>query len=117
MPASSSRLRISSHSRSAPWGSGSTRTSDGHIASASLSRIPGWTPEASAAAVTGPTTGSAPSSGASAAGRTESPGRRRSAARSSNPWITMQAIMGTYVLSEHTFPFNTSETWTQNRFW
>ena len=44
-------------------GSCSTSTSCGHIASASPSRIPGCTPASSAAAVTGPTSGSVPGYG------------------------------------------------------
>ena len=59
---------------------------------------------ASAAAVTGPISGSPPGSGASAAGRSVRAGRFRSAAFSSNPGMERQAIMGTYVLHEHTFP-------------
>src|SRR5690348_14074141 len=66
--------------------------------------MPGLTPAASAAAVTGPINASAPGSGASAAGASARRGRSRSAARSSNPGMTRQAIMGTYVLHEHTFP-------------
>src|SRR4029079_7311647 len=70
------------------------------VASASPSRIPAVTPAASAAAVTGPTSCSRPGSGASAAGTTASLGRDRSAARSSNPGMRRQAIMGgTDVLS------------------
>ena len=61
-------------------------------------------PAASAAAVTGPSSGSPPASGASAAGRSASDGCFRSAAFSSNPGMERQAIMGTYVLHEHTFP-------------
>src|SRR5215210_2569508 len=103
MPTSSSRRTISSHARSAPAGSGSTSASEGQVASASPRRMPGLTPAASAAAVTGPINGSSPSTGARAAGLSASAGRARSAARSSNPGMTMQAIMGTYVLHEHTF--------------
>ena len=72
--------------------------------SASPRRIPGRTPAASAAAVTGPSSGSPTGSGASAAGRSASDGERRSAAFSSNPGMERQAITGTYVLHEHTFP-------------
>ena len=87
-----------SHSRSTVAGSCSTRTSCGHIASASPSRIPGCTPASSAAAVTGPTSGSVPGTGASAAGASASLGLSRSAARSWKPGMRRQAIMGTYVL-------------------
>src|ERR1044072_7604740 len=66
--------------------------------------MPAFAPAASAAAVTGPTSASTPGSGASAAGSSARRGRSRSAARSSNPGMTRQAIMGTYVLHEHTFP-------------
>ena len=51
----------------------------------------------SAAAVTGPTSCSRPGSGASAAGTTASLGRDRSAARSSNPGMRRQAIIGEQV--------------------
>src|SRR5215467_7564164 len=104
MPASSSACRISSHARSAPAPSGSTSASDGHVASASPSRIPGCTPADSAAAVTGPSSGSPCGSGASAAGRRVSVGVRRSAAFSSSPGMVRHAIMGTDVLYEHLFP-------------
>src|SRR5262245_38413596 len=93
---------IPSHASSATAGSGSTSTSAGHVASASPIRIPGRTPAASAAAVTGPSSGSVPSTGASAAGRRASPGRASSAARSSNPGMARQAI-----ISEHMFYTNT----------
>ena len=63
------------------------------MASASPSRIPGRTPAVSAAAVTGPSNASDPGSGASAAGSTCRRGRSRSAARSSNPGMTMHAII------------------------
>ena len=56
------------------------------------SRIPGCTPAASAAAVTGPSRGSSPAAGPSAAGRSASAGRSRSAARSSNPGMRRHAI-------------------------
>src|SRR5215210_4687049 len=94
---------MSSHACSAAEGSSSTSTSCGHVASASPMRIPGRTPSDSAAAVTGPSTGSSPAAGASAAGRVASDGRDRSAARSGKPGIERQAIMGTYVLHEHVF--------------
>ncbi len=71
------------------------------MASASPRRISGRTPAASAAAVTGPSSGSEPGSGASAAGRNPSRGRSRKAARSSNPGTRMQAII------EHVFYTNT----------
>ena len=48
--------------------------------------------------------------GASAAGRSASPGRARSAARRANPGMRRQAIMGTYVLHEHVFPASRPET-------
>src|SRR5512133_2150594 len=79
-------------------------SSDGHMASASPSRMPGVTPAAFAADVTQPTRGSVPGSGASAAARVARRGRSRRAARSSNPGMRMQATMGTYVLHEHAFP-------------
>src|SRR5436190_2573984 len=93
-----------SHASSTPLGSRSTSTSCGQVASASPRRIPGRTPAASAVAVTGPSSGSVPGSGASAAGFRPRRGRSVSAARRSKPWMRMQAIMGTYVLHEHTFP-------------
>src|SRR6188472_2703046 len=65
--------------------------------------MPDRTPAASAAAVTGPSSGSVPGSGANAAARRQSRGRSCNAAWSSNPGTRMQAIMGTYVLYEHTF--------------
>src|SRR5579864_3372294 len=68
--------------------------------------MPGRTPAASAAAVTGPRRKESPGSGASAAARVARRGRSRSIARSSNPGMRMQAITGTYVLHEHTFPCN-----------
>src|SRR5690242_9080082 len=102
-PSSSSRRTIPSHACPASAGSCSTSSSDGHIPSASPSRMPGRTPAASATGVTQPTRGSDPGSGASAAARVARRGRSRSAARSSNPGMRMQAIMGTYVLHEQTF--------------
>src|SRR4051812_28886 len=66
--------------------------------------MPGRTPRRSASAVTGPSSGSVPATGASAAGRRARPGCFRKAARSAKPGTRMQAIMGTYVLHEHTFP-------------
>src|SRR5260221_13662204 len=91
-PASSSERTISPHASPAAAGSGSTSTSRGHVASASPRRICGRTPAASAAAVTGPSSGSPPGSGASAAGRTARAGVRRSAAFSSSPGMERQAI-------------------------
>ena len=85
-------------------GSGSTSTSRGAVASASPRRIRGRTPAASAAAVTGPISGSPPGSGASAAGRSARDGAFLRAAFSSNPGMERQAIMGTCVLYEHVFP-------------
>src|SRR5436305_792908 len=85
MPASSSAWTISSQACSAPAASGSTSASDGQVARPSPSRIPGRTPAASAAAVTGPSSGSPCGSGASAAGRSASVGVRRSAALRPRP--------------------------------
>ena len=102
-PASSRRRKTPSHSRSTAAGSRSTSTSDGHVASASPSRIPGLTPAASAIEVTGPSSGSSPASGASAAGSSASLGRARSAALSSNPGMRRHAIIRTHVLYEHVF--------------
>src|SRR5262245_43915229 len=68
----------------------------------------GCTPSASAAAVTAPSSGSPTGSGESAAGRSASPGAFRNAAFSSNPGMDRQAIMGTYVLHERTFPCQTN---------
>src|SRR5262245_44866101 len=56
-------------------------------------RIPGLTPFASAAAVTGPSSGSSPSAGASAAGLSARPGRARRAARSSKPGMRTHATI------------------------
>ena len=70
----------------------------------SPSRMPGRTPSRSASAVTGPSRGSVPATGDSAAGRSARPGCLRSAARNSKPGMRRQAIMGTYVLHEHLFP-------------
>ena len=53
--------------------------------------------------VTGPSKGSVPATGDSAAGRRARPGCFRSAARNSKPGMRRQAIMGTYVLHEHLF--------------
>src|SRR5262245_9382435 len=64
------------------------------MASASPSRMPGRTPFASAVAVTDPSSGSVPGSGASAAGATSSPGRSRRAARRSKAGMTIAAITG-----------------------
>jgi len=102
-PESSRPHTISSHACSAPAGSGSTSTRPGHVASASPSRIPGWTPASSAEALTGPTNGSPPGSGASAHGLIESAGRLSRAALRSKLGMERQAITGTYVLPEHTF--------------
>src|SRR5260221_9435798 len=102
-PASSSERTISPHASPAAAGSGSTSTSRGHVASASPRRICGRTPAASAAAVTGPSSGSPPGSGARAAGRPARAGVRRSAAFSASPGMERQAITGTYVLAERTF--------------
>src|SRR5262245_48657566 len=77
--------------------------SAGQVASASPSRIPGRTPSTSAAAVTGPMSGSPCGSGASAAGRRASVGVRRNAAFNSSPGMLTQAIIGTYVLYEQVF--------------
>src|SRR5205823_5099446 len=99
-----SERTTSSHACSAAAGSASTSTSRGHVASASPRRIPGRTPAASAAAVTGPISGSPPGSGESAAGRSASDGAFRKAASRSKPGMERQAIIGTYVLYEHTFP-------------
>ena len=66
--------------------------------------MPGLTPAASAAAVTGPSSGSVPSSGARAAGSSARRGRARRDALSSNPGMERQAIMRTHVLHEHVFP-------------
>src|SRR5439155_9939953 len=92
-PESSSARRISSQASMAADGSCSTRTSSGQVASPSPMRMPGLTPFASAAAVTGPSSGSSPSAGASAAGRRARLGRLRSAARSSKPGIRTHAII------------------------
>ena len=102
-PASSSRRRIRSHSSSAAAGSCSARTSSGQLASASERRIPGRTPASSAAAEHAPKSGRLPGGGASATGPRMSSGRERRAARRENAWMFRQAIMGTYVLHEHTF--------------
>ena len=59
---------------------------------------PAAPPPRSAAAVTGPISGSVPGSGASAAGSSASRGRSFSAARNSKPGMRRQAITGTYVL-------------------
>src|SRR5262245_33619961 len=56
-------------------------------------RMPGLTPFASAAAVTGPSSGSSPSAGASAAGLSARPGRARRAARSSKPGMRTHATI------------------------
>ena len=101
-PESSSRRSTPSHSRSTAAGSCSTSRSAGHIASASPRRMPGCTPCAAAAAVTAPTSGSVPGTGASAAGSSCSRGRSSSAARSSNPGVMRHAITGTYVLYPNT---------------
>src|SRR4029453_15556374 len=58
---------------------------------------------ASAAAVTGPSSGSVPGFGASAAGWSPTRGRLWSAAWSSNPGVRMQAIIRTHVLHEQVF--------------
>ena len=86
------------------WIAAQTRNVD--VGSA-VFQIPARTPAASAAAVTGPSSGSPTGSGDRAAGRNARDGVLRNAAFSSNPGMERQAITGTYVLHEHTFPCQT----------
>ena len=81
LPLGARGIRVDEHE----LGAGRERLAEAH---------PAVTPAASAAAVTGPSSGSLPGSGASAAGTTASLGRDRSATRSSNPGMRRQAIIG-----------------------
>ena len=76
----------------------------GHVASASESRIPAWTPSASAAEVARPDERLRAGLRRERHGPSRSSGRSRSAARSEKTGMERQAIMGTYVLHEHVFP-------------
>src|SRR2546423_56533 len=99
-PIRSSRSSARRHSDLTPSGSGDTSRSSGQRASASPTRIPCTTPNASAAGDTSPTTCRRPASGASATGSPMSSRRPSRAATSANRGNRMQTT-----ISEHMFAY------------
>ncbi len=102
-PIRSSRSSDRRHSDRTPSGSGGTSRNSGQRASASPVRIPGTTPNASAAGDTSPTTCLRPASGARATGSPISSRRPSSAATSANRENRTQMTM-----YEHMFAYGSA---------
>ena len=92
-PIPSRRSSTSFHRPRTASGSGGTSRSSGQRASASPTRIPGATPNASAGADTSPTSCSRPASGARAAGSAISARLSPRAANSGKRWMRTHTTM------------------------